>query len=242
VYTVPAALRPWISDVRVDAVEQSRILVHLPEPAVTLVWRGYGEVKVLGPRTQAAYFEGKDLPVCVRFRVRPGCARPVLGVDADLLSDRPVSLRELWGRSGGRLDAELADNDPAEVVQRLETALLQRLSAHQPRDTALTRHAVSGLAAGVGQPAERVRDVARRLGVSERHLRDVFTTSVGVSPKQFARITRVRTVLSGTGTLAQLAGDAGYYDQSHMTAEFRSMMHVTPGAYAAGRLPDAVAC
>ncbi|MFD1521362.1 hypothetical protein [Pseudonocardia yunnanensis] len=29
---------------------------------------------------------------------------------------------------------------------------------------------------------------------------------------------------------AQLANDAGYYDQSHMTAEFREVMHVTPGA------------
>jgi AraC-like DNA-binding protein len=206
------------------------------------VWCGHGEVKVIGPRTQATYFEGKDLPVCVRFRVRPGCAQPVLGVEADQLSDTSVSLSELWGRRGRRLDAELADSDPAEAVGQLETALLQRLSTHQVRDTALARHAVGGLTAGVGQPAERVRDTARRLGVSERHLRDVFTASVGVSPKQFARITRVRTVLSGTGPLAQLAGDAGYYDQSHMTAEFRSMMHVTPGAYAAGRLPDAVAC
>jgi AraC-like DNA-binding protein len=39
-----------------------------------------------------------------------------------------------------------------------------------------------------------------------------------------------------------LANDTGYYDQSHMAAEFRAMMQVALGEFAAGRLPDGLAC
>jgi AraC-like DNA-binding protein len=51
-------------------------------------------------------------------------------------------------------------------------------------------------------------------------------------------------VLAGAGqqSLTQLAAEAGYYDQSHMTAEFRRMMGVSPGAFVAGQLPVAAPC
>lgn len=40
----------------------------------------------------------------------------------------------------------------------------------------------------------------------------------------------------------QLAATAGYYDRSHMTSEFRTLMGVTPAAYFAGRLPALQPC
>lgn len=234
--TVPAVLRPWVSRIDVDALSVDSPLTHLPEPAVTLVWRG--DFVVVGPRTEASYFEGKDLPVCVRFRVRPGRARAVLGVDAASLVDRTAPLSDFWGRPAESLADELAELGHAAAVERLEGVLVQRLAEDGPRD-ALVRHAADGLAVG-----DRVRDTAERLGISERRLRDVFTASVGVSPKHFARITRLRRALAAAGRvpLASLAQVAGYYDQSHMAAEFRAMMHVAPGEFAAGRLPGPVAC
>ena len=50
---------------------------------------------------------------------------------------------------------------------------------------------------------------------------------------------RIRTILTGLHhePWARLASDADYYDQSHMTAHFHEVMHVTPTAFAAGRLP-----
>jgi AraC-like DNA-binding protein len=92
--------------------------------------------------------------------------------------------------------------------------------------------------------SEPVRDAARRLNISERYLRNLFTDAVGVSPRQFARIDRVRTVLARADrtSLAQLAAEAGYYDQSHMTAAFRHAMGTSPAAFFAGRLPAASSC
>ena len=89
-----------------------------------------------------------------------------------------------------------------------------------------------------------VRDVAERLHLSERQLRTVFTLAVGVSPKRFARIQRVRYALALRGRLplARLAVEAGYYDQSHLTSEFRATMGVTPHSFISGQVPAPVDC
>ena len=97
--------------------------------------------------------------------------------------------------------------------------------------------------AELSRPHGQVRTAARLVGESERYLRRVFADSVGVAPKQFVRMTRLRRVLPGvrTGSFARLATEAGYYDQSHMIAQFREFMQVTPRAYVEGRVP-AVGC
>ena len=80
-----------------------------------------------------------------------------------------------------------------------------------------------------------VHAVARRLHLSERHLRTLFTRGTGLTPTAFVRIDRVRSVLGG-------AGHPGYYDQSHLIGEFRRVMGVPPGAYAKGHRPATTAC
>lgn len=89
-----------------------------------------------------------------------------------------------------------------------------------------------------------VAATARRLHVSERRLRALFADGVGLSPKHFARIRRVRTVLANASEQrwANVAAVAGYYDQSHMTTEFRHLMGVSPAAFVAGRRPAAWRC
>ncbi|MBB5920012.1 AraC-like DNA-binding protein [Actinoalloteichus hoggarensis] len=100
------------------------------------------------------------------------------------------------------------------------------------------------LAAGPDPSATRVRAAALRLHLSERQLRTVFTDGVGLSPKHFARIDRVRSVLARLRErqLARLAMETGYYDHSHLTAEFRRLMGVTPSALLAGDRPALRIC
>jgi AraC-like DNA-binding protein len=243
---VPPALRRWVAGVSVGPAGDGPVLTRLPDAATALMLRrttaGDADLAVLGPRTRAAYFTGRDATFSLGLRIHPGRARLLLGRPATGIVDRCVSLGELWGEAGVRLAAELADlgPGPAAALRHLESTLITHL-AHQPA----TDQARSDLAYSATQAlaAADVRGTARRLHISERHLRDLFTSAVGVSPKRFARIHRIRTVLARaahTG-VAQLATEAGYYDQSHLTAEFRDLMGVPPGAYLAGRLP-AVAC
>ncbi|MGI5227753.1 helix-turn-helix domain-containing protein [Actinoallomurus sp. CA-142502] len=222
-------------------------LVHVPDTATALVFRtradGRGDLVVVGPRTRAAYFAGKDLPVCLRVRLRPGTARPLLGVPISALVDRVTPLADLWGDAAVRLERRLTrlDGDRPLILHQLEAALAARTRGPDARD-GLVGAAAAALAA---RRPERLSDLARRMGVSERHLRDLLAEGAGLTPKAFARIARLRDALAHGGRspgLAQLAAATGYYDQSHMTAEFRSMMGVPPGAFFAGRLPTLQRC
>ncbi|GAA3870357.1 hypothetical protein GCM10022243_39680 [Saccharothrix violaceirubra] len=231
---VPAELLHWVDGIDLESY-RSGPLVHLPDAATTLVWRtladGAGALFVMGPRTRAAYYDAKDVPVCVRFRFAPGAARVLLGMPVDGFADRVVPFDGLRGTATAR---------PGAVLDRMAAALADRVRAARLRDRAtaeLVRRASIGLARKDGD--FRIGDVARRLGVGERHLRDAFTTTVGIPPKRFVRLARLRAVLSGLRRepRALLAGESGYYDQSHMTAHFREVMRVTPTDFLAGRLP-----
>ncbi|WP_051466907.1 helix-turn-helix domain-containing protein [Actinomadura oligospora] len=228
-------------------------IAHLPDTATSLVFRsaadGREDLLVVGPRTRAAYFTGKELPLCVHARLRPGVARSALGAPISELLDRVVPLTEFWGADASRLERRLGDlgGDPRLIARRLETALRSKAGAREhggarrgDDDGRLVHAAARELASA--RPA-RLPDLAHRLSVSERRLRDLFTDGAGLPPKAFARIARLNTaVTAGAGGLAELAAASGYYDQAHMSAEFRSLLGVPPGAFFAGRLPAPRTC
>ncbi|MFD9738312.1 helix-turn-helix domain-containing protein [Umezawaea sp. NPDC059074] len=224
VLRVSDELRPWIARVSVatPGTGLENAVLAEPDHATTLALRE-GVVVVIGPRTRARYHAPKAFRSCVMIRLRPGRAG-ALGLPVRDLVDRVVPLRDLWG-----------DRDAADV-HAVRAALARRAGRDDRGD--LAREAIRLLRTGT------VRSTARALHVSERHLRAVFGDAVGVSPKHFVRLDRVRTVLAGAGEgrLASLAAEAGYYDQSHMTAEFRDVMGVSPGRFAAGLLPPPAAC
>jgi len=73
--------------------------------------------------------------------------------------------------------------------------------------------------------AARIDDIALEAGISHH---------VGVSPKTLARVMRFRRVvdeLSGHPDWADLATKYGYYDQSHLIADFRELAGATPNAF-----------
>nr|WP_225955339.1 helix-turn-helix domain-containing protein [Kibdelosporangium phytohabitans] len=162
-----------------------------------------------------------------------GWARALLGVPVHELADQVVPLSDLWGTS------ELHDSlvaEPARAAELIEKALSDRVTDNPAAE--LVTEATRWLG------RERLPETARRLNVSERHLRTLFTGTVGVSPKRFVQVNRVRSVLSRAGARkgAQLAAESGYYDQSHMTAEFRATMGVPLSAYLAGELTPGSTC
>lgn len=213
--------------------------VQRPEVATVVVFRtaadGRSDLLAVGPRTRGSYNPGKSLTMCVRLRLPPGQARSILGVPADSLVDQAVSLADLWGASGRRLVSSLsAARDPGRIADRLGTAFRTN------RENSLMEAAMQAML----RPGARLSEVADDLGVSERHLRNLFAREVGLSPKHFARISRVHKVLAlaGERPWAEVAATAGFFDQAHMIGDFRSMMGVSPGAFLAGRLPAVTPC
>lgn len=232
---VAAHLRPWIAQITTARSSGETIVVKEPDHAVTLMLRTAPDreplLLAIGPRTKALYHEALPGQSCLKLRLHPGAARQLLHRSVSDLVDRVVPLTDLPG-AASRL-AELP-GDPG----RLAASLLAGAPAAPDRSGALVRRAAEML------PTGDVRTSAQRLHVSERHLRNLFVRAVGLPPKRFARIGRVRTVLElgSTRPWSELALAAGFYDQSHMAAEFRAHMSIPPTAFFAGEVAPNTAC
>ncbi|MGW6331720.1 helix-turn-helix domain-containing protein [Nocardia rhamnosiphila] len=242
----PPTLRPWLTELgRIPANRDFAVpFAHIPWATTMIVLRtgqdhGSRDPLVLGPRTRASYATADKPLGCLRLRLAPGATGPVLGVGAGELTDRVVRLAELPGPAAG-LAAELAELRHDELLPYLAERLPRRIreSPTQRLHRTLLRTAVDTVSAE--STGGTVPALARALAVSERQLRNLFTAGIGVSPKHYTRIDRVRRVLAaaGTSSWSHLAAGAGYYDQSHMSAEFRSLMGVSPRSFLDGtRIP-----
>jgi AraC-like DNA-binding protein len=259
---VEAGLWPWIEGIDLVAGTGRHTLVQAPDVASTLVFRtdpaGRTDLIVAGPRTRGTYHPAERASTCIRMRVRSGRTRALLGAPVNELADRATPIEDLWGGLGRRLadvaasaggvppdGADRPDDRATRLFRPLAEVLRERARSlpGDPAGARLVGAAMRELAPASG-PAPRLGVVADRLGISERHLRTVFAREVGLSPKHFARIARLRRVLSlaGRREWAHLAGEAGFFDQAHLITDFRALMGVSPGAYLAGRLPAPSPC
>ncbi|WP_222932684.1 helix-turn-helix domain-containing protein [Nocardia yunnanensis] len=242
----PAALRPWITEIAHIPMVRPAVtaFTHVPETATTIVLRraasGQRDVLVLGPRTRATYANPNKAAGCTRIRLAPGASEALLGLPAAALTDRVARLSDLPGPAA-ELAAGLLVREPEEIADFLEAELPQYLRDNPIRRD--HRRLLDSAVAAIGSTVP-VGEVATSLAVSERQLRNLFTAGIGLSPKHYARITRVRQILAAAGNTpwSHLATDSGYYDQSHMTADFRSLMGVTPGRFFQGRVPAPTPC
>lgn len=80
-----------------------------------------------------------------------------------------------------------------------------------------------------------VPDLADAAGLPERTLARRFVLQFRMTPLRYIRTVRLSAAcraLRATGRrLADVALDAGYSDQSHMTVEFRAQLGITPAQY-----------
>jgi AraC-like DNA-binding protein len=168
----------------------------------------------------------------VGVRFRTGRSPAGLGVPAAALRDERVGLAELWPGRTERLAEELAAAPATEAAQAvLSSAVMAQVRADpDPAVPALLTLARGGA---------RVDDMADAIGLTERQLHRRCLAAFGYGAKVLQRVLRfdraIRLARGGT-ELADVAYQAGYADQAHMSREVRALAGVSPTAYlAAGR-------
>lgn len=208
--------------------------IRIYDPARPDRCRRYSGAVVSGAYSGFFVIDPRQHASIVGVHFRPGGAFPFLGAPAGELSDLHVDLETLWGPPARELRERLCT--AASAVERfrlLEEALLSRLH-RAPR-----RHDAIPFALGTIDEtgAEvRVRDVARRVGLSQRRLIQVFAAEVGLTPKLYCRVQRFQRVRelvrkAPAPDWARVAVDCGYFDQSHLIRDFLAFSGYSPAEY-----------
>lgn len=167
-------------------------------------------------------------------RFRPAGVGAFLDMPAREITEQVIDLDLVWGRPALLIRERLmAAPGPDARFGILEEFLSTRLR-ERFRPVPLVFAALGRLRRTTGPL--RVRDVCEELGVSQKHLIELFDRSVGLKPKSMHRVFRFIHALESIEDAreldwAQLALECGYYDQPHFNREFKAFTGVTPTEY-----------
>ena len=218
------------------------LLVNLGEP-YRFVQRGEATLLTQGGlsglQTGPMVIEQPARQSCLGIRLRPAAAFALMPAPQSELSGQVIGLHDLFGRAG----LELADRcrDARSVEDRFRIAIewvTRRVAGSPGLDRAVGWCVAQIEGSGGTAPIARLRE---EVGFSAPRLLGAFREQVGLAPKLYARTVRFARLLQrlqeGSPRLAEAALDAGYYDQPHMTSEFRELGGVTPREFLAARHP-----
>lgn len=222
------------------------LIINLGEPIRVCApgasgWSDQPEGFVAGMHDTYAVTETGGSQGGVQVDLTPVGAHLLLGIPMDELSQRVVTLEDMFGRGGTLLrEAVAVAPDWAQrfaVVDEFLLTLLDHARSPVPSVTrALGRLRESGGTVPIGA-------IAAEIGCSQRHLISRFREQVGVTPKLLARILRFERVVAmvdGRTEMgwAEIAQVCGYYDQAHMIRDFNQFAGGPPSEFALRRLPD----
>jgi AraC-like DNA-binding protein len=209
----------------------------LPDGCIDIVWMQGRPPFVAGPATRPMFTSLPTGSRIVGVRFRPAMATAVLGAPATDLLDAEVPLRDLWGREA-RLSLSLLDrlDEYASVEERFR-AVRALIGGRLDRGNDVDGSVVAATRWLADHPDGSLGLLYARAGLSERQLRRRFEAAVGYGPKTFQRIVRfqqwlqqARETSSEQRSLSDLAAEAGYADQAHLTREVTRLAGLSPAA------------
>ena len=245
VFLPSAPLRPFVKSYRI--IESNKALVNrvLPDTSIAMAFRFKGEIAYVDSAGAAK----AKLSVATLSGLRksnrlikyaPDTAALIVtfaetGVSA--FFEQP--LHELFEKSIS-LDYFFVESDISGIEGRLASAqnniarievidgfLLSKLR-HFKSDQLVTE-AIKKIRANNG--LVRIKDLANGLAISQDAFEKRFRRTTGATPKQFASIVKLRTLIQRNETSASfldLALRNGYYDQAHFNKEFKLFTGLTP--------------
>ena len=225
-------LSVWVQHIAADGAPYPHR--EVPNGSVGLSCQLGTGLRINGPRTRPRTEVLAPGSTVVGLWLHPAASAAVLRVPPAELLDAELDIAAVLGRrtvAGFRAD-----------TARQALSSLQRLVVDRAEDVPdpLVSTVVRRLASG---PANDVRALTSSLNVSERHLRRLCGSAVGLAPKELHRMLRFQGFLAvvqdalsrgrdpAAAGLASLAASTGYADQAHLTRECLRLAGVTPRVF-----------
>lgn len=136
------------------------------------------------------------------------------------------------GYSNLKRDIENAEN-AEECFKILDQFFLEKLERINP-DEENFRRIRRAISYGSINQEIRIADLAEKACLSERHFNRIFSSIIGMSPKDYLRIRRYQQTVNdikkrrNIETITEIAIENGYCDYSHLSAEFKKISGYSP--------------
>jgi len=199
--------------------------VVVPDGAIDVMWSPGSGAWLAGPDTRPHPVELAVGAHVVGLRLRPGVASPVLADDVDHVTDRRVPLADAWPEP---MAAELHDAlerspTPRQAAQLLAAAIGRRVGDDWQPDPAVIG-AIVAIRSGSPPAVPNLGD---------RQLRRRFTRHMGYGTAFFRRVVRLdrfarRLEARPDLSIARLAAECGYADESHLWRDCIALTARTP--------------
>jgi len=248
-----APLRPLIKRFLVVEATAAHRDHHLPETGFIAAFRFRGQCRLgdgrpaptmaltgLGDRLRTHVHTHDYGAVIVHFTATG--AATLLRQSAHQFTNTTTDLTALLGTATAvdRFYAQLAAAATPEArIQQVATFLLAQLHARDgdpevAQAVALLEQAETGI---------RIAQLAQQVGLSQSALERRFRRQVGIAPRKYASLVRLRRVvrLRAMGAdFTTIAHAAGYLDQAHFIKDFRNYVGLAPSTFFAAPATEAI--
>lgn len=242
--TAAPALQPFVQRFLVVEFPSFHHDVHLPDARAVAAFSLRGRVRIdgagwappaafTGPRERLRTHDHHDDHAVLLATFTPAGAAAFLRLPLDALTATTADLADVLDCPAelDRLrDRLAAAPDHAHRITQLEAFLLGRIQVSAPDP--LVAAAIDWLERGAGN--QRIRDLTRHIGLSQSALERRFRRVVGISPKRYASVVRLRRAVrlrAAGADLTTVAHAAGYFDQSHFSNDFRQATGSPPDTF-----------
>jgi len=207
------------------------LIVHLATPPRcwdnVRGWHIQARILFAAQRVVAVRLETRGKLNCIGVRLRPAVSNTLVRGAGVRHRDQVVDLAALdpaFARALADAARKFGRGSP-----QILWKLLARTCGEVPIDTRVAA-AVEHLERDSGRT--RIESLARAVALSMRGFQVRFRAAVGLTPKEFARLSRLQATLRGLDgsdeKISAVASDRGFADQAHATRELRRVTGHTP--------------
>jgi AraC-like DNA-binding protein len=170
----------------------------------------------------------------ISARFLPDGIGPFIKMQVTQLENKAVSLNQIFNKEGNILEKEVINaTNNADRIRLIETFLLSKLTEQTTIDT-ITKSCVSIIFQSQGQIG--IAALARKTNINRRNMERRFTSVIGISPKQLAKVARLQATLKmlaqkRSTNLTEIAYENGYFDQAHFIKDFKEFTGLNPKSF-----------
>lgn len=227
------------AQVRLLPIGAMEIVINLREDSIALYDSGNRtqcgstrSSRLCGIHSKPVIIDHNSQVAVMGLHFKPGGGVPFFACPAIELHNQIVSLDEVWKGRAGELRERLIEAPTVEMRFLVLEHVLLNLMTH-----ASERHpAVDFALHNFTQSLTPVGLVIDQIGFSARHFGRLFQDQVGLTPKLFCRIQRLRRalyLLVGKEHVdwMDVVLACGYFDQAHFIHDFHTFTGCTPTIY-----------